>query len=42
MKEHLRFFRFPEQPPTLAALDRLEDSCRRQGVTRDQALAAGT
>jgi hypothetical protein len=40
MKEHLRFYRFPEQPPTLAGLDRLEDTCRRQGISRDQALAA--
>ncbi|WP_435009136.1 hypothetical protein P12x_000385 [Tundrisphaera lichenicola] len=40
VKEHLRFFRFPEQPPTIAALDRLEAACRSRGITRDQILKA--
>ena len=40
MKEHLRFFRFPEQPPTIAALDRLEAMGRVRGITRWQILSA--
>ena len=40
MKEHLRFFRFPEQPPTLAALGRLETLCRERGIARAEILAA--
>ncbi len=34
------FYRFPDQPRTLAAIDRLADVCRREGITRIQALAA--
>ncbi|MFO0951129.1 MAG: hypothetical protein U0835_08255 [Isosphaeraceae bacterium] len=35
-----RFLRYPDQTRTLAALDRLGEVCVRQGVTREQALAA--
>lgn len=34
-----RFYDFPDQPRTHAALDRLEALARREGITRDQALA---
>lgn len=32
------FYRFPDQPRTLAAIDRLTETCRRLGITRAQAL----
>lgn len=35
-----RYYRFPEQPRTLAALERLATTCRDAGITREQALAA--
>jgi hypothetical protein len=35
-----RFYRFPDQPRTLAALDRLAHVCRANGITRHQALRA--
>ncbi len=35
-----RFYRFPDQGRTLAALDRLTDVCRANGITRHQALRA--
>ena len=35
-----RFYRFPDQARTLAALDRLTDVCRANGITRHQALRA--
>jgi hypothetical protein len=35
-----RFYAFPDQPATLAAIERLEVTCRRAGVTREQALRA--
>ncbi len=35
-----RFYRFPDQARTLAALDRLTDVCRAKGITRHQALQA--
>ena len=35
-----RFFRYPEQGRTLAALDRLAETCRARGITREQAIHA--
>jgi hypothetical protein len=35
-----RFYRFPDQARTLAALDRLADICRDRRITRHQALRA--
>lgn len=32
------FYRFPDQPWTLGAIDRLAETCRRLGITRAQAL----
>ncbi len=32
------FYRFPDQPSTLGAIDRLTETCRRLGITRAQAL----
>lgn len=32
------FYDFPEQRPTLAALERLADLCRREGIGREQVL----
>jgi hypothetical protein len=40
MTLNAKFYRFPDQGPTLAALDRLDAICREQGITRTQALAA--
>lgn len=40
MKARGRKFHFPDQPRTLAALERLDAICRAEGITRDQALAA--
>lgn len=40
MRGRARFLKFPDQARTLAALDRLEAVCVREGVTRAQALAA--
>jgi hypothetical protein len=38
MKARGRFFRYPEQGRTLAALDRLAETCRARGITRAQAI----
>ena len=40
MRGCARFLRFPDRAHTLAAIGRLASTCRRLGVTRDQALAA--
>ena len=40
LKSWSRFFRYPDQPRTLAALDHLESLCNERGITRAQALAA--
>jgi hypothetical protein len=40
MKGQARAFGFPEQGRTLAALEHVAATCRREGITRDQALAA--
>jgi hypothetical protein len=40
MAKRMRFYRFPEQARTLAALERVEALARRAGITRAQALAA--
>ena len=40
IREHARFFRWPDQARTLAAIEHLDRVCRREGITRDQAIAA--
>jgi hypothetical protein len=40
MKARGRFFRYPEQGRTLAALDRLAATCRARGIAREQAIKA--
>ncbi len=40
MRTLAKFYRFPEQARTLAALDHLETVCRSRGISRAQALAA--
>jgi hypothetical protein len=40
IRDHARFFRWNEQAATLAAIERLSEICRRQGIARDQCLAA--
>lgn len=40
MRDLARFYSFSGQRDMLAALDRLDSTCRRQGITRKQALEA--
>src|SRR5262249_5465366 len=40
LRLHDFYFTFPEQPRTIAVLDRVAGLCRREGITRSQALAA--
>ena len=40
LRGRARFLRFPDQAATLATLDRLDDVCAREGVSRAQAIAA--
>jgi hypothetical protein len=40
MRGRARFFRFPEQRPALAAMDRLAVACADRRISREQALAA--
>lgn len=40
IRENVRFYRWPEQPATLAAVERLGAACRREGITRAQCLAS--
>lgn len=40
MIDRLRFYDFPDQGRVLAALEELEEVCRAEGITREQALAA--
>ncbi len=40
IQERARWCHYPEQPATLAGLDRLGDVCRLRGITRAQAAAA--
>ena len=39
LKHAAKFYHFPSQGKTLAALDRLSDACRARGISRDQAMA---
>ncbi len=40
LKGRARFLRFTDQPAALATLERLDEVCAREGITRPQALAA--
>ncbi len=38
IREHAKFYRWPDQPRTLAAIERLVATCQREGITRSQCL----
>lgn len=40
IREHAGLYRWPEQAKTLAAIEGLGETCRREGITRDQGIAA--
>ncbi|MDB5352837.1 MAG: hypothetical protein JWN86_4084 [Planctomycetota bacterium] len=40
IRQHAQFFRWPEQAKTLAAIEHLAEICVREGIARDQCLAA--
>lgn len=39
IREHAKFYRWPDQARTLEAIERLAETCRREGITRSQCLA---
>lgn len=39
IREHARFYRWPDQARTLAAIERLAETCEREGISRKQCLA---